>query len=260
MLRGSSDKLLGMSAIALGHLPLGIVGLSFFGIPNLQSLKFILASSFLHFSYQLVLLNAYRQSELSQVYPVARGLSPPIIVLVSTIFIGDQLSGYELLGVLCVSIVLIAYGIKISLASKASIKGFFFAASAGGFIASYSLLDGYGVRIAQNAIGFYSAVTIINGLIFCLFLFIFSKETFPRLILQGQKTFWIGGSASYVAYAIVVWACLHLPISVVYTLRETSILFAVLLATLFLKEKLTVSKILLIGIVCIGVGLIKSDL
>ena len=125
MLRGSSDKLLSMSAIALGHLPLGIVGLSFFGIPNLQSLKFILASSLLHFSYQLVLLNAYRQSELSQVYPVARGLSPPIIVLVSTIFIGDQLSGYELLGVLCVSIVLIAYGIKISLASKASLKGFF---------------------------------------------------------------------------------------------------------------------------------------
>ena len=79
------------------------------------------------------------------------------------------------------------------------------------------------------------------------FLFIFSKETFSRFILKGQKIFWIGGSASFVAYAIVVWVCLHLPISVVYTLRETSIVFAVLLATLILKEKLTVSKIFLIG-------------
>ena len=245
----------------MGHMPLGILGLSFFGTPNLQSFKFILASSLLHFSYQLVLLNAYKHSELLQVYPVARGLSPLIIVLVSTIFIGDYLSGYELLGVLCVSIALIGYGIKeIIVVSKESIKGFYLAASAGGLIASYSLLDGYGVRIAKNAIGFYSAVTVINGLLFCLFLFVFSKETFPRLILQGQKTFWIGGSASFVAYAIVVWACLHLPISVVYTLRETSIFFAVLLATLFLKEKLTVSKILLIGMLCIGVGLIKSDL
>ena len=235
-----------MSAIALGHMPLGILGLSFFGIPNLQSFKFILASALLHFCYQLVLLKAYKYSELTHVYPVARGLSPLIIVLVSTIFIGDYLSGYELLGVLCVSIALIAYGVKISMVSKPSIKGFYFAASAGGFIASYSLLDGYGVRVAQNAIGFYSAVTIINGLIFCLFLLNFSKETFPRLILHGQKTFWVGGSASFVAYAIVVWACLHLPISVVYTLRETSIFFAVLFATIFLKEKLSVTKILFI--------------
>ena len=232
MLKGSSDKLLSMSAIALGHIPLGIVGLIFFGVPNLRSFKFILASSLLHFSYQVVLLNAYKHSELSQVYPIARGLSPLIIVLVSTIFIGDKLSGYDLFGVLCISIALIGYGIEISLVSKATIKGFYFAASAGGFIAAYSLLDGYGVRISQNAIGFYSAVTIINGLIFCLFLFIFSKETFPRLILQGQKIFWIGGSASFVAYAIVVWVCLHLPISVVYALIETSIVFAVLLATL----------------------------
>ena len=121
MLRGSSDKLLSMSAIALGHMPLGISGLSFFGIPNLQSFKFILASALLHFCYQLVLLNAYKHSELTHFYPVARGLSPLIIVLVSIIFIGDYLSGYELLGVICVSIALIAYGVKISVVSKASI-------------------------------------------------------------------------------------------------------------------------------------------
>ena len=92
------------------------------------------------------------------------------------------------------------------------------------------------------------------------FLLNFSKETFPRLILHGQKTFWVGGSASFVAYAIVVWACLHLPISVVYTLRETSIFFAVLFATIFLKEKLSVTKILFISMLCIGVVLLKFGL
>ena len=249
-----------MSAIALGHVPLGILGLIFFGTPNSQSLIYVLVSAFLHFFYQLVLLNAYKHAELTQVYPVARGLSPLIIVLVSTVFIGDYLSRYELLGVLCISIALIGYGIKISLASKANLKGFYFSACAGCFIASYSLVDGFGVRIAQNAIGFYSAVAIINGLILCSFLFVFNRATFPRLILHGQNTFWIGGSASFIAYVVVVWACLHLPISVVYTLRETSVFFAVLLANLFLKEKLTLSKVLLIGMLCLGVLLIKSSL
>ena len=93
-----------------------------------------------------------------------------------------------------------------------------------------------------------------------VFLFVFNRTTFPRLILHGQKTFWIGGSASFIAYVVVVWACLHLPISVVYTLRETSVFFAVLLANLFLKEKLTLSKVLLIGMLCLGVLLIKSSL
>ncbi len=249
-----------MSAIALGHVPLGILGLIYFGTPNMQSLIYVLTSALLHFFYQIVLLNAYKHSELTQVYPVARGLSPLIIVVVSTLFIGDYLSKNELLGVFCISIALVGYGLKISLISKASLKGFCFAACAGGFIASYSLVDGYGVRIAQNAIGFYSAVTIINGFIFCFFLLFFYKETFSSLILHGQKTFWIGGSASFIAYAIVVWACLHLPISVVYTLRETSVFFAILLATLFLKEKLTVSKISLIVMLCFGVALIKGSL
>ncbi|MAT87327.1 MAG: hypothetical protein CL532_02085 [Aestuariivita sp.] len=77
--------------------------------------------------------------------------------------------------------------------------------------------------------------------------------------MHGQIFFWIEGSASFIAYGIVVWAYLHLPISVVYTLRETSVLFAVLLATLFLKEKLTLSKTSLMGVLCLGVALIKSS-
>ena len=107
----------------------------------------------------------------------------------STIFIGDKLSGYDLFGVLCISIALTGYGIEISLVSKATIKGFYFAASAGGFIAAYSLLDVYGVRIAQNAVGFYSAVTIINGLIFCLFCLFLAKKRFQISYCRDKRLF-----------------------------------------------------------------------
>tara|TARA_B100001115_G_C15811428_1_gene402353 strand:- start:1066 stop:1434 length:369 start_codon:yes stop_codon:yes gene_type:complete len=121
------------------------------------------------------------------------------------------------------------------------------------------LVDGYGVRVAQNAIGYTSAVDIVSAALLSIFLFIFNKKTFLDIRWQGQKTFWIGGSLGFTAYAIVLWACLHAPISIVYTLRETSVFFAVLLAIVFLKEKVTVSKILLIGMLCFGVVLIKSN-
>ena len=108
----------------------------------------------------------------------------------STTFLGYYPSKYELLGIIFILIAFTLYGVKIGLTSKADLKGFYFAACAGCFIASYSLVDRYGVRIAQNAIAFYSAVTIINGVnFFLLFLLNFNRETFPRLILHGQIFF-----------------------------------------------------------------------
>ena len=249
-----------MSAIALGHVPFGILGLISFGVPNSESLVYILASAVLHVFYMFFLLNAYKHAELSQVYPIARGLSPLILVLVGTMFLGEYLSKYEVSGIICVSMALILYGIQIGFKSRADLKGLYYAAWTGCFIASYSVVDGYGVRVAQNAIGYTSAVDIISAALLCLFLFIFNREIFSGIRQKGKKTFWIGGSLGFIAYAIVLWACLHAPISIVYTLRETSVLFAVLLATLFLREKLTLSKILLIGMLCFGVGLIKSSL
>ena len=54
------------------------------------------------------------------------------------------------------------------------------------------------------------------------------------------------GTAAYAAYGIVVWACLFLPIAVVSSIRETSILFAILLGLFFLKEKINLIKSFLI--------------
>ena len=249
-----------MSAIALGHVPFGIAGLILFGVPNPESLLYILVSALLHVFYMFFLLNAYKHAELSQVYPIARGLSPLIIILVSTMFLGEYLSKYEISGIVCISSALILFGVKIGFKSRAGLKGFYFAAWTGCFIASYSVVDGYGVRVAQNAIGYTSAVDIISAALLCLFLFVFNRKTFSGICQQGQKIFWVGGSLGFIAYAIVLWACLHAPISIVYTLRETSVLFVVLLAVVFLKEKLTVSKVLLIGVLCLGVGLIKFSL
>ena len=75
-----------MTSVVLGHIPFAIIGILFFGLPNIDGLKFIIASSLLHFFYQVFLLNAYRYGELSEIYPIAWGLSPLIILIVSFLF------------------------------------------------------------------------------------------------------------------------------------------------------------------------------
>jgi drug/metabolite transporter (DMT)-like permease len=79
------------------------------------------------------------------------------------------------------------------------------------------------------------------------------------VLYESKNVFFIGGSASFIAYAIVVWACLFLPIAVVSSIRETSIIFAMLLGIFCLKEKFNLMKFILIigsflGIILMRLG------
>lgn len=260
LLRNSNDKTLSMVAVVLGHLPGGIIGIIIFGFPNLESFKFIVFSVIFHFFYQVFLLNAYKHAQLSQVYPVARGLSPLIIILISSLYINEVFTKFELLGMILISSAILAYGILINNESKDNLKGFLFSIITGIFIALYSIVDGYGARISQNPIGFYSSLTILNAIFFLIYSIIFQKGKIRKLFYEGRSIFFIGGTSSYVAYGIVVWACVYLPIAVVSSLRETSILFVLLFSTFLLKEKLTLFKISIISIILIGIVLIRSSI
>ena len=100
---------------------------------------------------------------------------------------------------------------------------------------------------------------ILNGTVtFPLLLFTMKKtEAFKEIFVKGKKIFLIGGPLSVTAYGIVVWAFTHAPVPLVAALRETSIIFALLIGTFFLKEKLTIIKIISILTIFIGATLLK---
>ena len=257
ILKESIDKNLTMTSVVLGHLPLSFFCLSFFGFPTYDSLHLIVSSAILHFFYQLFLLNAYKHGELSEVYPIARGLSPLIIIIFTSIFFFEKITIFELIGIFCISLSVISYGMRISQKSRTNFKGFRFAVITGFFIASYSIIDGYGARISHNPFVFYSKMTILNAIIYLIYTFFFQKSILTKLLANSKKYFWIGGSASFTAYAIVVWACVYLPIAIVSSLRETSIMFALGLSTIFLKEKINLFKILIIVMIITGIVLLR---
>jgi len=162
------------------------------------------------------------------------------------LFFEENIYSHEVVGIFLISLSLIIYGLKQFLSRDSSVKGFSLAIITGCFIASYSIVDGYGARVTQNPIGFYSTMTLINGLIFYFYAKWKDRDIIKRIFISGKRSFFIGGTASYAAYGIVVWACLFLPIAVVSSIRETSILFAILLGLFFLKEKINLIKSFLI--------------
>ncbi len=257
--RGTKDKALGMAAVMFGHLPLAIVGLFYVGLPTAGAWQYVFVSAVLHLGYQVFLLNAYRFGELTQIYPVARGASPLLITLFTMIAVPGVLKTMEVVGVIMVSGAIITYGIAQYRNKSVSFTGIVLAVITGCFIASYSVVDAIGARITQSAISFYGASTTVNAVLLALYLLRFHPSVIGRVYRDASRTFIIGGNASYFAYVAVLWACLSAPVAVVSSLRETSVLFAVVLGVLVLKEKITSFKIAIILAIFCGVIVLRMS-
>jgi drug/metabolite transporter (DMT)-like permease len=62
----------------------------------------------------------------------------------------------------------------------------------------------------------------------------------------------LGGACSVGSYGIALWAMTRAPVALVAVLRETSVIFAAVLAAFVLKEKLTPRRLLATGAVLAG--------
>ncbi|MBL6596468.1 MAG: EamA family transporter [Candidatus Puniceispirillum sp.] len=257
LVRGTADKALGMAAVMFGHLPLAFVGLFYAGLPPEGAWPYVMASGFLHLGYQVFLLNAYRFGELTQIYPVARGASPLLITLFTMVTVPGVLKPMEIVGVVMVSGAIMAYGIAQYRNKSVGITGIVLAVITGCFIASYSIVDATGTRLTQSAISYYGASTTANAVLLGIYLARFHLTVLQRMYADAPRTFIIGGAASYFAYVAVLWACLSAPVAVVSSLRETSVLFAVALGVLFLKEKMTLFKMVIILLIFSGVVVLR---
>ena len=256
LVKGGRDKQLNMAAIVIGHMPFALACLAFVPAPDPASYPYLLAGAALHFGYQLVLLNAYRIGDLSQVYPIARGAAPMIVALVSIYYLGIDLPPLAIGAICLIALAISSLSLVRVGEGQGNRKAAALALLTGTLIAGYSLVDGTGARLAGTAIGFYSWLTLINGTAFLIFLAIRTPKLLPALP-RAHTTFWLGGGASFAAYALVIWSFTQAPIAMVTALRETSIIFALILGVVVLKERLNLLKVAATMATIIGVGLLR---
>ncbi len=255
--KSSNDKLLGMTAVALGTLPISIGLLPFVPVPAEVSWPYLAASILLHFGYYLFLQFSYRLGDFTQVYPIARGTAPLLVAGVSILFLGVDLSSIEIIAVF-----LIAFGImSISFVrqenNQSNLSATILALVTGCFIAAYSLVDGIGARLAETSLGYNCWLEIGTAAIFATFVALKKPGVISSIPLQGKRAFFIGGNATFVAFAMIIWAFTQAPIALVTALREVSIVFAMFIGVFFLKEKLDLVKVCSTVVTFIGVALLR---
>ncbi len=257
LVKRTEDKHLSMSAVVVGHTPFAAVVLLWAPLPAFESLPFVIAGAVLHTGYQLFLLYSYRIGDLSQVYPLARGVAPLMVACVSVLFLGVHLSGFEgaaiaviAAGIMSLALVRRSDGVRNGRAAVLAIV-------TGGFIASYSLVDGLGAREAGTALGFYGSLSILNAILFVAVMRVVRPGIVKTMLRRHVRLALSGGGASFTAYALVVWSFTLAPIALVTALRETSIIFALLLGVFALKERLDVVKLGATMLTLLGVGMLR---
>ena len=232
-----------MIALQLGSLPIALVVLPFVPAPNVESWPFLAAAVLLHFGYNLFLLVSYRVGDFTHVYPIARGSAPLIVAGVSVLFLDVHLQILEIVAVLLIGAGILSISLVRHSDGQRNLAAALLALVTGCFIAAYSLVDGYGVRLADTALSFYCWVSIFNSILFATYVSFASPGLIAEIPKRAKHVFFVGGNASFVAFSIVLWGFTQEPIALVSALRETSIVFAMLLGVFFLNEKLDLVKV-----------------
>jgi drug/metabolite transporter (DMT)-like permease len=247
------NKNVSIPAIVYGHVPACLVAVIILPMPSIESFPYIILSALIHQGYQNFLLTAYQAGKFTTVYPVARGFGPLVATVISIIFLGVYLKILTLLSILLISTGVILIGFF----SKSVLKNYkilYTSLATGVFIGIYSVVDGYGARLSLSAISYMSWVFIFSALFFPIILKLRKQKNILRKTLtEGKFVFWIGGFFSYVAYVITVWAFTKAPIPMVSALRESSIIFAIFIGYFYLKEKISLYKIISILLIFAGV-------
>ena len=257
MVKKGDDKYISLTAVVLGHVPISIIVIFFTPIISFQCIPYIFISAIFLSGYEWCLLSAYRLEDYTKVYPIARGTAPIFIVVLSLLFFNVSISKFELIGILVISFGIIILGFR-NMKTFNNYSAIVYALSTGLFISCYSITDGYGGRISASPLNYTAWLMILNAIIFSILLRIMNKPGVVKKVLsEGKKIFFIGGTLSYTVYAAIVWAFTQAPVPLVAALRETSIIFALLIGFFVLKEKFTLLKTAAVLTIFFGIILLK---
>jgi phosphonate utilization associated putative membrane protein len=241
MVKSSPDKALDTAVIHLMGSLVALPLLLVVGIPAASSWPYILASVFIHIGYYIALTGAYKHGDLGLTYPLMRGTAPLLVALSATLTVGETLTPLSWAGILGVSCGVLALGL--SRHAMDSPRAVAFALTNAVIIAIYTVVDALGARQSGNPLQYVVMLFVLDGWPFAAIV----------LARRGWATAWpyakqraplavVGASASLGSYGIALWAMTKAPVATVAALRETSVLFAALLGTWFLKETFTVRR------------------
>ena len=254
---GITDRFVGFGLISAGGTVCAGFLLPFTSLPDPASWPYLAVSVVLHVGYLAFLMLSYRLGDFGQVYPLARGLAPLVVTLAAALLIGERLATSHLVGVLVVSGGLLSLVFVAGRPERSQTPAIAAALGTGLMIASYTVIDGMGVRLSGDPFSYTIWLTFLHFVIFAVALVALRG---PSLFSQLRLSWWqglLGGAISIAAYGLVLWAQTQSPLAAIAALRESSIVFGAIIGALFFREEFGRARILAAAAVTTGIVLLN---
>ena len=231
------DKVAAFTLVSLGGLLCSVPLVILAAPPGTRCRGYLAASATLHVVYGGLLMLSYRLGDFGQMYPLARGTSPLVVMLLAALFAGEVPGPGQFAGVALICGGLASLVLAGRRAEHHDRRAVLAALATGLAIASYTTLDGIGVRLSGSVAGYTG------------WLMMTQSAVIPVAALAGQRTrllgalrpVWhvglLGGALSVLAYGLVLWAQTRGALATVAALRESSIILAAIIGSVFFHER-----------------------
>ncbi len=251
LVKSVADRLALMAVMGISSVAICVPTALIVAPPHARAWPELGTSIVLQAIYNVLLIESYREGDYNQVYPVARGIAPPAVAVASAVLLGEALSLVQTAGVLTVTVGLMALAAGSRHEPKRALT---FAVLTGLMIASYTVVDGVGVRRSGSVLGYASWLFIGSGALMPMILAAFNaRSAHPSQITrQLVPRAVVADVLSLIAYGLVLWAQTKGALAVVAALRETSVVFAAMLGATVFHERLPTRRIL--GSVVVAAG------
>ncbi|MCW5680651.1 MAG: EamA family transporter [Xanthobacteraceae bacterium] len=257
LIKWEPDKVVASGAIATGAGIAALPILFFVPLPLAPAWPLIVFSSIIHVLYFVLVGYALRHADLGVAYPLTRGSAPAFTAILAAVWLGENLAlnGWLAVGAIAAGVVTLSADalLRGGLTKRAAILAFTNAA----VVVAYTLVDGYGGRVAGNAVSYVTWMMAGTAALMAII-----AVVFYRGVLRAQESgFWIrtmiGGGLALASYGIAIWVMTQAPIGLVAALRETSVLFAAILGAALFGESFGPKRWAALALIVLGIGLLR---
>jgi uncharacterized membrane protein len=257
LVKGGANKYVQTVLIADCGALVALCAIPFLHLPEARCWIYLLLSALLQVIYYKYLAEAFHAGDMSHAYPIMRGTAPLLVALMNGPLIGDALSFGKWLGVFLIGmgVVGLAWEARYRWSEhRALIVHSLLSAC---LIAGYTTCDGIGVRASGSAASYAMWNLLVAGIMVTAWTLATRRDELLSFARHGIASGLVGGMATVVAYGIILWAMTQAPVPAVAALRETSMVFVLLIAAFIFKERVGLRRCAATALITCGAVAIR---
>nr|WP_275900065.1 EamA family transporter [Pseudomonas sp. 1079] len=257
LIKFSGERLLVIACMDSVALLFVVFAVGFVSLPPLDIWPWIMASALFELLYRYLLIQAYRVGDLGLVYPLMRGLSPLVVLVLTLVFAGEVLSSQQILGILLIPFGMVCLLWQGGGGDRLPWSMLPVVLLIGLCIGCYTFLDGQALRRWSHPLDYLVWLTLISAWPFPLLALVRKRAAFSLFWRTQWRLGLSVGLCVLLSYALVLWAMQLGSIAEAAALREVSVILVVLFGMRYLKEPFGRPRLIACGLVLIGMLVMK---